>query len=604
MENNKSPKPKESAKPLRQPAEYGTLRRSIIQKAKNAFNFINQSDTINIKHKSASDVAENIDFGDTGSLRYYAQQNKNYKAKDIGFYENQRSVNPIAEEFPAASSQEADKRKRFSIFRKALDLLSRKNQNRPDLGELIAARNQLPEEEMNIPENAGLGEQIAARNQSPTRENNILAKKDIDSPLDSLKKAKNKSVSAYKTTTKAVSAAAKIAGPVFKGVKDSLAGENKLGENIASRNQMPNQEIITLAKREQAPKSNFDSQFSNKQSLKTAEGNLTFVEIKPEVEAQDSTPILVLPGWGITLNTERPLLKALHDSGKPTIAVEIPRFGGKVLGKDEIPAEIVRQAELIARKLSQLPEGEKIDIVGQSMAGMSLLAAAKIEPGILSRIRNVVLTSPVGISGNDNFAKLLSRFLAQHVPQDAAYLLRGKWNIAVLTTEVGKYMRNPVRTLKEAVAISQSEDYDALQILRDNGVKVALMLGQSDKLSPADKLWDRMGEGRKPMDQFAKVDKTEEGEDPKAAYEQRGATPSGFKYTGPVSSEQPPFDALTMVSGGHDNRIYADSEKFALQILKRIDFLNRPTPSTEQVVKNIKWLQEKPPIPEKVVEET
>gem|GEM_PF-3816105 len=214
---------------------------------------------------------------------------------------------------------------------------------------------------------------------------------------------------------------------------------------------------------------------------------------------------------------------------------------------------------------------------------MSLLAAAKIEPGILSKVRNVVLVSPAGISGNDNIVKIASRYLARHVPQDIAYLLRGKWNIAVLFAESGKYARNPVRTLKEAVAASQSDDYDALQLLKDNGVKVALMQGQSDQLTPADKLWDKIGE------------------DTDSAFEKSGA-PSGFKWKGPNPDNRPPVDVVTMVSGGHDNRIYADSEKFARQIIKELDFLNKPTRSTDQVVESIKKHQVAPPIPEQIAE--
>lgn len=308
---------------------------------------------------------------------------------------------------------------------------------------------------------------------------------------------------------------------------------------------------------EQSPKSSFESQFSNKQKLKTPEGNLTFVDIKPERETGDKTPILVIPGWSITLKTEKPLLQSLHNSGIHTIAVELPRFGGKVEGKEEIPAEVVRQAELLARLISERPVGEKIDVVGQSMATMSLLAAAKIEPGILSRIRNVVFVSPAGISGNDNIANLASRWLAKHVPQDTAYLLRGKWNIAVMSLESGKYMRNPLRTLKEAVAISQSDDYDALQILRDSGVRVALMQGQSDRLTPTKKLWRRIGKNTE------------------SAFEKTEDTPSGYRWKGPNPQNNPPFDVITMVSSGHDNRIYGDSEKFARKILEELDFLNK-----------------------------
>gem|GEM_PF-7054247 len=94
------------------------------------------------------------------------------------------------------------------------------------------------------------------------------------------------------------------------------------------------------SQQEQPSRSGFETQFSNRQILKTPEGNLTFVDIKPETEAQDKTPILVIPGLSITLKTEKPLLETLYDSGKHTVAVEFPRFGGNVEGKDGISAEV------------------------------------------------------------------------------------------------------------------------------------------------------------------------------------------------------------------------------------------------------------------------
>lgn len=329
----------------------------------------------------------------------------------------------------------------------------------------------------------------------------------------------------------------------------------------------------------------FEAQLSNRQSLKTPEGYLTFVDIEPDGEIQDPTPLVVIPGWAITLRTQNPLLSALHASNEHLVAVEFPRSGGNVENKDGIPAEVIRRAHLIAELIRQRPE-DQLDIVGQSMAAMALLAAAKIEPQILSKIRNVILVSPAGISGDDNFVKLVGRYLAGHLPQDTASLLRGRWNMAVMSLESSKYIgKNPLRTLKEASAISRSDDYDALQVLKDAGVRVALMQGQTDRLTPTTKLWRRIGKSTQSV--FEKVDKTPEGEDPKSAFEKTGATPSGFRWKGPNPQNNPPFDVITMVSGGHDNRIYGDSTKFARKILEELDFLNKSPKTTEPATASV-----------------
>lgn len=216
LENLNPPKTKESSKPLRQPAEYGTLRRSILQKAKNAFNYINQSDTINIKHKSASDVAENIAFGDVGQLRQFADENKIRKAKDIGIYENQTSVSPLPREQDLSVSKKDSGKLRHSIIKKAKNFFMSLNEV-----------------------NENVADTIAARYPSTVQENDILAKKDIDSPLEQLNQLKNNAASVARSAsaeagrigTKARAEAARFAtekaGPLIKKTQKALTRRSK-----------------------------------------------------------------------------------------------------------------------------------------------------------------------------------------------------------------------------------------------------------------------------------------------------------------------------------------------------------------------------------------
>lgn len=304
---------------------------------------------------------------------------------------------------------------------------------------------------------------------------------------------------------------------------------------------------------EVSPESSFNQQFDNKVSLETATGSkFSCVEIGTNTS---DTPVLVIPGWSITLNTEKNLLEDFYNGGKNVLSLEFPRHGGEPEAKEEIAEEVVRQAEMLVTYIQSRPE-EKIDIAGQSMAVMSLIAAAKLEPSILDKIRNIVFTSPAGLTGNDNFLKLGSRFLA-HLNQDTLTLAKSpieKRNLLKTALETSLYVgKNPARAIKEASAIASSEEYEALQLFKDKGVKVGIIQGEQDKLTPAGKLWDKIGENA--ISPFVPSDET----------------PSGFKYQ-PTDQPEPPFESITMVGGGHDNRMYGE-RGFANKIIRQLDTL-------------------------------
>lgn len=319
----------------------------------------------------------------------------------------------------------------------------------------------------------------------------------------------------------------------------------------------------------QSPAS-FEAAFANKKKLDTAGGKVTYVEcIHPDNSAGT---ILVIPGWSITLNTEKPLLEELYNSGRNVLSLQFPRrLGGEVdtEAADYIPKEVVRQADMIADLISARPE-EKIDVTGHSMSAMVLIAAVELRPDIADKIGSVVLTSPAGVAGDDNFLKLAARF-TQHLSQDMGGVLRLRGGSPIerskllrMIIESNKYIaKNPLRALSEARALAGSAEYEWLGAFRDSGIKVGIIQGEQDKLTPAKKLWRRIGWGHKSP--FVKSDEIS----------------SGFKYDPSVTEGEVavPFDAITMVGGGHDNRIYGE-KGYAKKILNQLDLLQK-TPVAE-----------------------
>ena len=148
-----------------------------------------------------------------------------------------------------------------------------------------------------------------------------------------------------------------------------------------------------------------------------------------------------------------------------------------------------------------LQQDVKADLVVDSMAAMGIIAAMKLNPEILDKINNLLIVSPAGISGDDNLIRLVGRSLA-HFTQDGMTFLKSpieKRNIIRMGIEAALYVgKNPKRTVKEINAIAQSEQYGALKDLKsqldEKGIMLGFMQGEDDKLTPAKKLWAKIGE--------------------------------------------------------------------------------------------------------------
>lgn len=293
-------------------------------------------------------------------------------------------------------------------------------------------------------------------------------------------------------------------------------------------------------------------------AYETPQGTMKTIHIgrQENLNVDEYRPAIVVPGWGITLNSEMSFLYDMVDSGKDVISMEFPRRGGSVDSIDEFAEETTRKAEMVSQFLDSLPDG-KYDLVGQSEAAMVILSALALNPKLIDKIKNIVFNSSAGLGENDNLPWLMVRYLS-HLNQDTAHLFKSPIkhrNIIKMGLEAGKFVgKNPARALKEAHAISQGGLYKYLQPLKERGIRIGLIQGEDDKLTPAKKLWEKIGEGT--QSQFA-IDEN---------------TQSGYRY---VEKENPvpPFDSITMVKGGHDNRIYAEPG-YVAKVIKTIKSLD------------------------------
>lgn len=372
--------------------------------------------------------------------------------------------------------------------------------------------------------------------------------------------------------------------------------------------------------------SDFERGFSEKKELENPAGNMRYVEIESSFSSpDDTTSLVVFPGWSITLNTEKPLLKCLSSGreekkddqgmitspavfGRNIIAAEFPRHGGDAIGKDNIPEEVVRQAELITDLL--LHQEGKVDVSVDSMAAMSMISAIRLNPEILDKVRNILIVSPAGIAGDDSLLRLVGRSLL-HFAQDGLTFAKSpieRRNILKMGLEAGLYVvKNPKRTVKEVVAIAKSEEYAALKSLKSDldakDIRLGFIQAESDMLTPAENLWSKIGEDAKstwkelaesdydskftpslirpdglredpPVNVHDMTD--EEKETVRQFFRDKEALNRELRLSGNI----PPFDSITMVGGGHDNRLYAQKD-YGIKILRAFEELEKMKSSEE-----------------------
>lgn len=133
---------------------------------------------------------------------------------------------------------------------------------------------------------------------------------------------------------------------------------------------------------------------------------------------------------------------------------------------------------------------EKTDAVARSEGAINLLLAALANP---DKFRNIVLIAPSGMVGKDSFFELAKRF-GESGKQRAAekpHPALGQASQESAPLELFKYIgKNPVRAVKEAMAISSTQIHEILKTLHDRGIGVSIIAHVDDKVFPMDRMQD------------------------------------------------------------------------------------------------------------------
>lgn len=240
-----------------------------------------------------------------------------------------------------------------------------------------------------------------------------------------------------------------------------------------------------------APQESFQDQFKRKEKLGSLAGEVEFVDLTPP-EVTDQTPVLLVEGWGETVETHKESLRTIFNSRRRGIAVNFPRHGGARLVGSAPEVEMRKAGALQAAIYKAV--SSQVDVIAHSEGALSTIVTASTHP---DKIRNVVFVDPAGLIGKDSTFKLGARFV-QMLSKDAFRLVKGtgsRKEMIKAANEAGKYFAsNPVRGLKEVSAISAADIYETLENLRKIGIGVSVIHGVDDTLFPMKRVLNTTGE--------------------------------------------------------------------------------------------------------------
>lgn len=327
----------------------------------------------------------------------------------------------------------------------------------------------------------------------------------------------------------------RIAEKIFGKPNDSLLGED-LGEMFPSR------------------------------ELRFPQGKVVVRDIVPESprEAED-VPLISIVGLGMESSVVGYFHRSLYEHGQHAISLDFVGGGGS-FGAVDGKQEMDRQGDLLANFLTNYLDDhsstKEVDLMGQSLSAITVLAFARNHPELLSRIRNVLLVSPMGLSEKDGTLSVVKRFAKETIRNSKTPKTdeNNAINAVVLPTGIRNFIKSPVRSLEELLAIGQANNYPTVEELRSQGVRVGVIQGSDDVLADVNMLMERVGKGYN----RTIVEIPPEERDPNS--------PQTHRY---IPSEQPssPISAIRFPKGGHE---VLGPSKFAGTVIRTIDNLNNP----------------------------
>ena len=247
------------------------------------------------------------------------------------------------------------------------------------------------------------------------------------------------------------------------------------------------------------------AQFQHPESFIYGNETIEVRDIHPE-KLKTPVPVFFGPGWAASDKVYEECIVGMAngdgEEGRRVMTVFAPHGidAEHVEGSTDIPyaASELRKAAAMLRMLED-KDVEQVDVVAHSEAAIWSLIVASIHP---EKVRNIVLVAPAGLIGKDNFPRLGIGFSLGmvHEALNTENLPRPQIERTVqpgggedLLGALKNIFGSPLQSVKEVLAISDSDIRDMLENLKKQGKGIAVVHGVHDEFFPTERMKETAG---------------------------------------------------------------------------------------------------------------
>lgn len=212
---------------------------------------------------------------------------------------------------------------------------------------------------------------------------------------------------------------------------------------------------------------------------------------------KDETPVFFGTGWSASRGVYEAGILGIADRGRRVLSMFAPHgidtdpdFG---TGDKTYAAAELRKAAAMLRTLEEKGV-EHLDIVAHSESALWTLIVAMMRP---EKIRNIVLIDPAGLIDEDTTPRLATSFVLDIVQGalNKEKLPRPKIDRSVqpgsgadLFGAFKNMTGNPMRSLKEVLALRDADIRDILENLKAQGKHISIIQGARDAIFPMERM--------------------------------------------------------------------------------------------------------------------
>lgn len=214
-------------------------------------------------------------------------------------------------------------------------------------------------------------------------------------------------------------------------------------------------------------------------------------------DLREDIPIVFVPGFGGIKPAYKSLRNEIVKAGKPAVSFKPAR--SQNLGAGYHPKHLFHPERLlqqstwaVMRDIEANVGFDKFDLSGHSMGGPAVVGAAMQQT---EHVRSIIMVAAAGLNPVDQLTlgKRFGDFLVTDLMPNI-WKMKVQHESSVAIEAISYFLRNPKRTIGEALAVSGADSRFALRRLGQIGVKTAALQFKNDKIFPVDEVREMSGD--------------------------------------------------------------------------------------------------------------